>query len=250
MYDTPAQKALHGYARNKLGPMLGQLGWSISPSDTAVALGLRNDLIEALGMFGDEATLAKSMYLFKAERKGGPAIDPSIRPGVMANVGLQADAEIFAELVKRMTTATRVEDGWLYASALAHVEDAALARQFLALIIGDTVPTQMVSWLPGMVAANFTHGAMTYAFVLDNFDALSRKASEQGRPHLLPGAASGFNESARATALIADQMRLLGDAGEKTAKETAAAIELKSRISERDGASLAASLSRNTTGKR
>ena len=250
MYDTPAQKALHGYARNRLGPMLRQLGWSVSPSDTAIALGLRNDLIEALGMFGDETTLGKSMYLFNAERKGGPAIDPSIRPGVMANVGLRADAEIFAELVKRMATATRVEDGWLYASALAHVEDATLARQFLALTIGDTVPIQMVSWLPGMVAANFTHGAMTYAFVLDNFDTLSRKTSEHGRPHLLPGAASGFNESARATALIADQMRLLGDAGEKTAKETAAAIELKSRIRERDGASLAASLSRNTTGRR
>jgi hypothetical protein len=168
----------------------------------------------------------------------------------MANVGRRADAETFAELVKRMTTATRVEDGWLYASALAHVEDAALARQFLALTIGDTVPTQMVSWLPGMVAGNYTHGAITYGFVLDNFDVLSRKSSEHGRPHLLPGAASGFNESARATALIADQKRLLGNAGEKTAKETAAAIELKSRIRERDGASLAASLSGNTTGKR
>ncbi len=247
---TPAQDSLHGYARSKLGPMLGQLGWSVSPSDTAVALSLRNELIEALGMFGDETTLRKSMELFKAERNGGAAIDPSIRPGVMANVGRRADAEVFAELVKRMTTAIRVEDGWLYASALAHVEDAALARQFLALTLGDTVPTQMVSWLPGMVAGNYTHGAMTYAFVLDNFDALSRRTSEQGRRHLLSGAASGFNESARATALIADQKRLLGDAGEKIAKETAAAIELKSRIRTRDGASLAAILSRATTGKR
>jgi hypothetical protein len=200
-------------------------------------------------MFGDETTLRKSMELFKAERNGGAAIDPSIRPGVMANVGRRADAEIFAELVKRMTTAIRVEDGWLYASALAHVEDVALARQFLALMLGDTVPTQVVPWLPGMVADNYTHGAMTYAFVLDNFDVLSRKTAEQGRPYLLAGAASGFNESARATALIADQKRLLGDAGEKVAKETAAAIELKSRIRERDGASLAASLSRNMAGK-
>jgi len=101
-----------------------------------------------------------------------------------------------------------------------------------------------------MVAGNYTHGAMTYAFVLDNFDALSRKTSEQGRPHLLPGAASGFNESARAVALIADQKRLLGEAGEKAAKERAAAIELKSRIRTRDGASLAASLARTTNGKR
>jgi hypothetical protein len=108
----------------------------------------------------------------------------------------------------------------------------------------------MVSWLPGMVADNHTHGAMTYAFVLDNFDALSRKTSEQGRPFLLPGAAGGFNESARAAALIADQKRLLGDAGEKAAKETAAAIELRSRIRMRDSASLATSLARATTGER
>jgi len=249
MRGTPAQEPLHGYARNKLGPMLRQLGWSVSPSDTAVALGLRNDLIEALGMFGDKQTLGKSMKLFKAERSGAAAIAPSIRPGVMANVGRQADAEIFAELVKRMTTAIRVEDGWLYASALAHVEDAALARQFLALTLGDTVPIQMVSWLPGMVAGNYTHGAMTYAFVLDSFDTLSRRTPEQGRPHLLPGAASGFNEATRATALIADQKRLLGDAGEKVAKERAAEIELKSRIRTRDSASLAASLSRAATGR-
>ena len=250
MYDTPAQAPLHSFARSKLGPMLGQLGWIVSSSDTAVTLGLRNDLIETLGMFGDEATLRKSMELFEAERSGGPAIDPSIRPGVMANVGRRADAGIFAELVKRMTTAVRVEDGWLYASALAHVEDAALARQFLALTLSDAMPIQIVSWVPGMIAGNFTHGAMTYAFVVDNFDALSRKTSEPRRPHVLPGAASGFSESARATALIADQKRLLGEAGEKAAKEKAAAIELKSRIRTRDGASLAASLSRTTTGKR
>jgi len=247
---SPAQPALHDYARKKLGPMLGKLGWTPSAADTAVALNLRNELIDALGRFGDAATLKKSMALFKAERNGGPAIDPSVRPAVMANVARRADAEIFAELVKRMTTATRVEDGWLYASALAHVEDAALAKAFLALTLGDTVPTQIVSWLPGMVADNYSHGAMAYAFVLDNFDTLSRKNSEQTRPFLLPGAASGFNEAARATALIADQKRLMGDAGEKAAKETAAAIELKSRIRERDGASLATTLSRAASVKK
>jgi aminopeptidase N len=241
---TPAQSALHGYARRKFGPMLTQLGWTASPTDTAVALGLRNELIDALGRFGDDATLRKSMELFAAERNGGPAVDPSIRPGVLANVGRRADAGVYAELVKRMTTATRVEDGWLYASALAHVENPELAKAFLALTLGDSVPTQIVSWLPGMVADNYTHGAMAYAFVLDNFDALSRKNSEQSRPFLLPGAASGFNESARATALLEDQKRLLGDAGEKAAKEMAAAIELKSRIRTRDGASLAVTLDR------
>jgi hypothetical protein len=49
--------------------------------------------------------------------------------------------------------------------------------------------------------------------------------------------------------LIADQKRLLGNAGEKAANETAAAIELKSRIRAREGASLAATLARPEKGK-
>ncbi len=249
MYGSPAQKPLEAYAQRKLGPVLGLLGWTVAPGDGAVVLGLRNELIEALGMFGDAATLRKSEALYATERNGGAALDPSLRPGVLANVGRSADAGVYAELVKRLTTATRVEDGWVYASALAHVEDPALAKAFLALTLGDSVPTQIASWLPGMVAGNFTHGAMAYAFVLDNFDALSRKNTEQTRPFLLPGAASGFNEAARATALIADQKRLLGDMGEKAAKEGAAAIELKSRIRTRDSASLATTLARGTKAK-
>lgn len=250
VYGSPAQKPLEAYAQRKLGPMLGLLGWTVAPGDSAVVKSLRNELIQALGMFGDLATQHKSTALYAIERSGGAALDPSLRSGVLTNVGRSADAGVYREFVDRLTTAARVEDGWMYASALASVRDPALARQFLALTLGDAVPSQIVSWLPGMVAGNFTHGAMAYAFVLDNFDALSPKQTEQTRPFLLAGAASGFNEAARASALIADQKRLLGEAGEKAAKEAAAAIELKSRIRARDSASLAASLSLATRGKR
>ncbi len=148
-----AKVALHGYARRKLGPMLEQARLDAYRRPTrAVALGLRNELIDALGRFGDDTTLKKSRSSSTPSATVVPAIDPSLRPGVLANVGRKAMPDVYAELVKRLTTATRVEDGWLYASALAHVEDPALARQFLALTLGDTVPTQIVSWLPGMVA--------------------------------------------------------------------------------------------------
>ena len=94
------------------------------------------------------------------------------------------------------------------------------------------------------------NSATTLEDVVDHYAALSAKNSEDFRPFLLPGAASGFNESARAVALIDDQKRLLGDSGEKAAKETAAAIELKSRIRTRDAASLAVTLADGTKGAR
>ncbi len=246
---TPAQKALRKFGRSKLGPMFAQLGWKAAPGESAVTLGLRNDLIDALGRFGDESTLRKSSQLFASERMGGPMIDPSIRRSVMANVARRADAEIYAELVRRLVGAERVEDGWLYASALAQVEDPKLAQGVLALSLDDKVPSQIAAWIPGMVSESYVHAEKAYAFARDNYAALSRRQAEDLRPFLLSSAASGFNDPARARTLMADQQRLLGDAGEKAAKEGAADIELKGRIKNRESGSLAAKLSQLATGK-
>jgi aminopeptidase N len=236
------QPDLRKYARGKLGPMLNQLGWNVAPGDTAVALNLRNELIDALGRFGDEATLRKSAQLFATERRGGPEIAPSIRHAVMANVGRRADAEIYAELLRRLIAADRVEDRHLYAAAIAKVENPELARRVLALSLADTLPPEIAASLPRRVADSPAHGEMAYAFTRDNFAALARKESEWGRAYLLPGAAGGFNDDAHAKALLLDQKRLLGDAGDKAGREMAAAIELRSRIKNREGAALAASL--------
>ncbi len=251
MYGSPAQTALEAYAQRKLGPMLELLNWTVASGDSAVAQSLRNKLIEALGKFGDVGTLRKSTALYAVERSGGVALDPSLRPGILANVGRSADAEVYSDLVRRLETATRVEDGWLYASALSHVEDPALARQFLEITLGDKVPIA-----DRVVAAG--HGRRQSEKQGNGLCLRDRKFptrcqrrhSEYTRPFLLSGAASGFNDATKATALIADQKRLLGNAGEKAAKEAAATIELKSRIRLRESASLATSLSRATTGKR
>jgi len=71
----------------------------------------------------------------------------------------------------------------------------------------------------------------------------------QYRHECSPWIAAIIDEAAKATALIADQKRLLGNAGEKAAKETAAAIELKSRIRTREATSLAATLALPEKGK-
>ncbi len=244
LHGAPAQRDLRQYARKKLAPMLAQLGWNVAAKDSAVTLTLRNSLIEALGQFGDEPVLRKSMALFAAERKGGPAIDPSIRPAVTGNVARKADAEVYAELVRRLKTADRVEDRWLYAEALGHLEDRELAQRLLALSLEDSLPPDIASSLPRMLAEATVHGDLAYAFTRDHFEALAGKKSEWHRAGLLPGAASNFNDAAKAAALLADQKRLLGAAGDKSASETAGDIELRSRIKVKNSASLAADLAR------
>jgi aminopeptidase N len=247
---TPAQRDLRKYARARLGPMLAKLGWKASASDSATTLNLRGELIGVLGRFGDEPTLSKSAALFAAERKGGPAIDPSIRPAVLGNVARRADAAVFAEFVRRMIAADRVEDREVYASALANVENPDLARRFLALSLEDTLPPDIASSLPGRLAGSPAHGELAYTFARDHFDVLARKQSEQGRAHLLPDAASGFNDEARAATLIVDQQRLVGAAGDLAAKGVAGEIALRSRIKSRNGVTLTGDLARIAAASR
>ncbi len=241
---TAAQRDLRKYARRNLAPMLDQLGWKAAAKDSAVTLNLRNSLIEALGQFGDDPVLRKSMALFSAERKGGPAIESSIRPAVMANVARKADSEVYAELVRRLKAADRVEDRWMYAEALGHVENRELAQQLLALSLDESLPPDIASSLPRMIGNATRHGDLAYVFTRDHFDALARKQSEWSRAGLLPGAAANSNDAAKATVLLADQKRLLGAAGDKSASETAGDIELRSRIKAKNSATLAADIAR------
>jgi aminopeptidase N len=241
---TPAQRELRNYALSKLAPMLSQLGWTASPSDSAVTLNLRNELIQVLGQFGDEPTLRKSAQLFATERKGASSIEPSIRPAVMANVARRADAGIYSELVRRMTVSERAEDRELYASALGNVEDSALARRLLELSLDGTLPAEIASSLPAKLGRFPEHAELAYNFTRDHFDALSPKTSEWGRAYLLPWAAYAFNDEARATTLLADQQRLVGAVGDKAAKEIAGEIELRSRIKSRNKSTLTTDLAR------
>jgi len=204
-------------------------------ADGAVTLRLRKELIDALGRCGDEPTLSKSAELYAAERERGQRIDPSIRPAVIANVARRADAVTYADLVARMLAAESVEERSLYASALAHVESVELAQRLLALSLDDTLPPELAASLPGMLAEAPEHAELAYAFVRDNFDALARKKSDWGRAFMLPHAAASFNDDAKAAMLLADQNRLVGAAGDRAARETAADIELRGRIRSRNG---------------
>ena len=247
---TPAQGDLRRFARDTLRPVLARLGWAASTTDSPLTFALRNQLIGALGRFDDEATLRRSSELFAAERDGGQPVDPAILPAVIGNVARRADADTFQTLVRRLVAADRVEDRWLYAGALGGIRIPALARRFLALSLTESLPPDIASALPALLGGTARHGALAYAFTRDHFDVLARKAGEEGRAALLPGAAASFSDAAAARVLLRDQQRLVGTTGDKRARETAADIELRSRIRRIDAATLPAELARIAAANR
>lgn len=245
----PAQQRLHDAARTLLAPELQRLGWQPRAGEAAEDAQLRTRLIVLLARFGDRAVIDQANALFAAaqagqgDHAGQPDLPPALRPGVIKAVGMHATRPQFDRLRAQLQASTSEEERWLLASALAGSRDRAQAEQLLQWSIAGTLPPNIASALPGLVAEAGHFGALAYEFTRTHWDALSKLAGVGpfgGSLWLLPGAAAGFHEPARAAALIDDQRQHAGSAGAAEAARIAARITLRAAVREREGGRLEA----------
>ena len=237
---TPAQPLLHQAGRRLFAPELARLGWDDRPSDDPQTLKLRGALIGRLAHFGDAATVREALRRFDADAAGTAPLPATIRSPVVWAAGRHGGAERFAPLLARLKAAGGEEDRWMYASALAAGSDEGRARELLALSLAGVLPPNVATALPGLVSEESPFGDLAYAYTLEHWNDLARinGSAMWGRYWLLPGAASHFNERARAAALIADQQRLAGPDGAAPAARIAARISLRPAVRARDATAL------------
>lgn len=174
--------------------------------------------------------------LFDDDEAGRSPLPGAIRSSVIGAVGRVADAPRFEALKRRLLGATSDADRWMYANALARVPDAALARQVLDLSLGDALPANVATRLPGMVAGARLHREAAYQHVVNHWAELAARSGGMfgAQAWLLPGAAWGFNAGPLAQRLLTDQQRLLGGPGAATAQQAAARIGLLAALLQRE----------------
>ena len=153
----------------------------------------------------------------------------------MLNVtGRYADQPTFEVLLERMRSATDMTDKWEAQSALRQVRDTSLLRRLMELMLTDELP-------PSDAVFNLTHIGddsgrveLGWRFVLEHLPAILAKASPRGRPHVLPDAASGFTDAARADELIALTRTHLDATALYQAEKGADWIRLKAAVKARE----------------
>jgi aminopeptidase N len=240
----PAQAPLRAMARALLAPELRALGWTPQAGEDSEVEAQRSSLIRDLARFDDADTLRRARELFEADDEGRSRLPAATRSAVVRAVGEQADAELFARLLKRLLAAQDEDDRWLFANALAATRDAGQAAQVLALTLQGRLPTNIATRLPGMVGGSRWHAALAYRYAVDHWQALADLVGDMfgARAWLLPGPAGGFNDAAQARQLVADQKRLAGAPGAAAAAMVAARIELRAAVREREAQGLEAAL--------
>jgi aminopeptidase N len=235
LMDKPEERAAFArFQAQVLQRPFSHIGWDPKPGEPADTALLRRSLIEALGRAGDKAVVREARARLAA--RGSKPLDPAIRPAVLNVVGRYADESAFKALLARMRTATDTDGKWQALAALRQMQDPELLRQLMELMLTDELP-------PGDAVFNLTHvGAdsgrveLGWRFVLARLPDILAKASAPGRLYVLPDAARGFSDAARADELIAVTRAHLDATALYQAEKAADWIRLKAAVKEREAA--------------
>ncbi|HZE10124.1 MAG TPA: M1 family metallopeptidase [Burkholderiales bacterium] len=223
-----------------------RVGWDRRAGESADTQLLRRSLIEALGRSGDKAVVREAQARFAA--RAGKPLDASIRIAVLNVVGRYADEPTYRALLRRLRNTTDENAKWDTLSALRQMQDPGLLRQLMELMLTDELP-------PSDAVFNLTHIGgdsgrveLGWQFVLARLSDVLAKASERGRPYVLPNSAQGFSDAARADELLAATRTHLDATALYQAEKAADWIRLKAAVKEREAARLVAWARAHTRG--
>jgi aminopeptidase N len=169
----PSHDAVSGYARQLLHPAFAELGWDPAPNEDADRMMLRADLIWNLGEWDDPDIRAEVARRFAAYRQDPAALAPDLRPAILHLAGRNADRAVWEALHAMARAATASEDRVRFYYALASSRDPALARDTLAIALGDELPANLDIALINWVASAGEQPELAWQFLKDNFAVLS-----------------------------------------------------------------------------
>ncbi|MDI1337305.1 MAG: M1 family metallopeptidase [Lacunisphaera sp.] len=199
--DQPGSRAFRAWAAQLLGPRLAQLGWDAKPGESTLDATLRARLIDALGNYGDRATVEECTRRFQAYLADPASLTGNLRGPVLDVVGRYATRETYDQLHALARAAKTTEEKRRAYAGMQAALDPVLARETLALTLGSEMSTTEAARNVAAVAFN-EHAALAWDFTHAHTDELLKRTTFFGRNVFLPRIANAFTDAPRADELM------------------------------------------------
>lgn len=156
LYDgQPGEAEYDAFARERLSPLMTQVGWEAKASEPSNAAILRERLITVLSNLDDPAVIAEARRRYTASASDPSALPAGIRQVVLNTVGTHADATTWDDLLARANAAQSPVEKSGYRTALALVENPVGAGRTIDLIFdGEITPQEALPMLFPLSASN------------------------------------------------------------------------------------------------
>jgi puromycin-sensitive aminopeptidase len=168
--DGPAHDAFRGRGRALAGPALTRLG-EPKATESDLTGKLRGLLTGAVGVLGgDVGVRARCRELFDSASADPTSVDPELTAAATRVVATTGDADTYARMRDRFTTAATPQERLRHLYALTEFDDEALLLETCDFAMTPAVKTQNAPFLLRSAIANRHHGAAAWAFVRDHWD--------------------------------------------------------------------------------
>jgi puromycin-sensitive aminopeptidase len=188
--DGEPREGFRRFVRTLVGPALDRLGWEPDDGEGDLDRALRGDLIQALGVLGnDPATQARARDI-EARSHDGAQIEPAVAAAavdVVAFVGGPAEYDAFRA---HMDQAPTPQEQGRYRYALAGFRNASLMQRTLELAASDAIRPQDAPFVLSRAERNRDLGELAWQFVRDHWDDLVPRFAPSNVITLALGASS------------------------------------------------------------
>lgn len=186
-YGKPGEASFKRYAIAYLKPLLSALGGWDGPRNDPERNSLRNRVISALAVAGDQDTIALARSRFANLN----TLPPDVKNTVLQIVGRYADDKTYAQLIQAGMSSHNPIQMQQYFGAAFTAKDPALAQK--SLDISLKLPPQFQSFGPVIVAiVGQDHPEMAWAFLQKNTGKLFGGMSLFDRLPYVSGIAASF----------------------------------------------------------
>ena len=186
---APDERAsLQALVRDRVTPMVKDLGWEPQTGESDLTRQLRGDLLGALGRKGnDPATQHEAVERYRLYRKDPSAVDPNIVPAlvaILAYIGDEARYEEFSELYRKAFT-PQEERRYLFSMTMFRSPE--LLSRTLSRTLNGEIRTQDAPFVVAATMTSVPGRELAWEFVKTNWDQMDRLFPKQGLRRMCGG---------------------------------------------------------------
>jgi aminopeptidase N len=198
----PGRAAYQAYVCSLLNPLLERLGWYPNNDEELATKLFRNELIEALSIFGDRSVINEAFERFEQMLKNPDSLAPDLRGAVAAVVGRYSSETVYAQLHQMARDATLLEAKDDYYHAMECALDPKLAEKTLELAIGGELSPAESAGAFAKIASEGEHADLAWDFVKDRLDLLEKDRSQTLWTVLVPSIVEGLYDRGKAGEIL------------------------------------------------
>jgi len=180
------------WVRSNFQPMLAKIGWTPGANENDDTHVLRGDLIELLGVVGeDPETIRRSTSLAEQYLKAPDSVDASMAPDVLVVAARFGNDALFEEYVTAMRKMSSPEQFYNVGGALANFREPKIVERVLELAVSDETRSQDAAGLVAQVLSSADNPSTAWEWVKGHWPAVEKKITMSSGPSIV-GATRSF----------------------------------------------------------